>query len=312
MPKISVIVPIYNSEKYLKNCLDSLINEAGDYEFILINDGSKDNSEKIIKSYKDPRIKYYKNKNNGIGYTRNFGINKSTGENILFLDSDDYLEKDILKKLYRKQKDNNADIVIYNYKIIEKRKQTPIVVIKEDKLDDIKEIITNINFSPWNKMYNRKLLINNKILFPEKLKYEDVPFVIEALIKSKKITYLNEFGYNYVIHDRSETTIRDSRMFDILEILKKTKSILKSYPNEYKIILVKVLTNYTIQQRYNKNHEEAITFIKEAFKMLKSDVGNFKKNIYYKDISFIKKVVKRSKLLTIIYLKLYWFLKRNK
>ena len=78
MPDISIIVPIYNAEKYIAKCVDSLVNQTKkELEFILINDGSTDNTEEIIKTYKDKRIKYYKNKNQGIGKTRNFGINKS-------------------------------------------------------------------------------------------------------------------------------------------------------------------------------------------------------------------------------------------
>ena len=89
---ISIIVPIYNAEEYLKRCIDSLVNQTKkEIEIVLINDGSTDNSEKIIKSYKDDRIKYFKNKNQGIGKTRNFGIEKACGKYILFVDSDDYI-----------------------------------------------------------------------------------------------------------------------------------------------------------------------------------------------------------------------------
>ena len=89
---ISIIVPIYNSEKYLNKCIDSLINQTEkNIEIILVNDGSTDNSEEIIKEYKDKRIKYYKNKNQGIGKTRNFGIEQATGSYIMFVDSDDYI-----------------------------------------------------------------------------------------------------------------------------------------------------------------------------------------------------------------------------
>ena len=87
---ISIIVPIYNAEKYLKKCLDSLVNQTKkELEFILINDGSTDKSEEIVKTYKDERIKYFKNKNQGIGKTRNFGIEKAKGEFLTFLDADD-------------------------------------------------------------------------------------------------------------------------------------------------------------------------------------------------------------------------------
>ena len=88
---VSIIIPIYNASKYLKRCLDSVINQTKtELEIILINDGSTDNSEEIIKEYKDKRIRYFKNKNQGIGKTRNFGITKATGKYIMFLDSDDF------------------------------------------------------------------------------------------------------------------------------------------------------------------------------------------------------------------------------
>ena len=91
MADISIIVPIYNAEKYLNKCIDSLVNQTKEeLEFVLINDGSTDSSEDIIKSNKDKRNKYFKNKNQGIGKTRNFGIDKATGKYLMFLDSDDY------------------------------------------------------------------------------------------------------------------------------------------------------------------------------------------------------------------------------
>ena len=95
---VSIIIPIYNASKYLKRCLDSVINQTKtELEIILINDGSTDNSEEIIKEYKDKRIRYFKNKNQGIGKTRNFGITKATGKYIMFLDSDDFLDKHACK-----------------------------------------------------------------------------------------------------------------------------------------------------------------------------------------------------------------------
>ena len=100
---ITIIVPIYNSEKYLKKCIDSLVNQTKkELEIILINDGSTDNSEKIIKEYKDDRIKYIKNENQGIGITRNEGIAKAQGKYLMFIDSDDYLEKNTCELLFNK------------------------------------------------------------------------------------------------------------------------------------------------------------------------------------------------------------------
>ena len=113
---ISIIVPIYNAEKYLNKCIDSIINQTKkELEIILINDGSTDNSETIIKKYDDKRIKYFKNKNQGIGKTRNFGIDKATGKYIMFLDSDDFLELNACEKMYEKAEKEKLDIVVCDY-----------------------------------------------------------------------------------------------------------------------------------------------------------------------------------------------------
>ena len=116
MVDISVIVPIYNAEKYLNKCVDSLINQTKkELEFILVNDGSTDKTEEIIKSYKDSRIKYFKNKNQGIGKTRNFGIEKATGKYIMFLDSDDYLKNNACEILYKSVEKTDADLAICDF-----------------------------------------------------------------------------------------------------------------------------------------------------------------------------------------------------
>ena len=117
MADISIIVPIYNAEKYLNKCIDSLVNQTKEeLEFVLINDGS---SEDIIKSYKDKRIKYFKNKNQGIGKTRNFGIDKATGKYIMFLDSDDYLDVNACDKLYKKAVKEKSDLVVFDFYRVE-------------------------------------------------------------------------------------------------------------------------------------------------------------------------------------------------
>ena len=101
MPKISIIVPMYNSEKYIKKCLESILNQTyEDFEVLLVNDGSTDKTESIVNRYNDKRIKYIKNKKSGIGKTRNLGIDKSKGEYLMFVDSDDYLDKSAVEKLY--------------------------------------------------------------------------------------------------------------------------------------------------------------------------------------------------------------------
>ena len=116
MSDISIIIPAYNAEKYMRKCLDSLIHQTKkELEFIIVNDGSTDSTEEIIKSYQDKRIKYFKNKNQGIGKTRNFGLTKATAKYILFLDSDDYLEKTACERLYQKIENDDLDVVICDF-----------------------------------------------------------------------------------------------------------------------------------------------------------------------------------------------------
>ena len=113
MSDISIIVPAYNAEKYIEKCIESLIHQTKEeLEFIIVNDGSTDHTEEIVKKYKDKRIKYFKNKNQGIGKTRNFGIEKAKSNYIMFLDSDDYLEKRACEVMYNKAVQNDLDVVI--------------------------------------------------------------------------------------------------------------------------------------------------------------------------------------------------------
>ena len=188
MVDISIIVPIYNASKYLKKCLDSLVNQTKkELEFILINDGSTDDSESIIKSYEDDRIKYFKRSNHGIGKTRNFGINKSTGKYIMFLDSDDYLKTDACEVLYKRIEKEKLDLVVCDfYRVNSNVLEEKINDFKNTKLKDNPNLLLNINLAPWNKIYRSDLLKDNNINFIEDLKYEDAPFVALALLNLKK------------------------------------------------------------------------------------------------------------------------------
>lgn len=150
MNKVSLIVPVYNTSKYLEKCINSLINQTlKDIEIIIINDGSTDNSEKIIKKFNDKRIKYIAKQNEGIGKTRNLGIEKATGEYLAFVDSDDYLSIDFCKKMYTKATSDNCDIVICNF--FEVRHNLIGIKFNDFKDTNLKkypELINNINLGP--------------------------------------------------------------------------------------------------------------------------------------------------------------------
>lgn len=318
MTDISIIVPIYNAEKYIEKCLDSLVKQTKkELEFILVNDGSTDNTENLIKKYKDKRIKYFKNKNQGIGKTRNFGIEKATGKYLMFIDSDDYLEPAACEKLYEKAQSTKSDLVICDfYKIYDDGRQEEIKIpsFKQSKLKDNPNIITDINLAPWNKLYKTMLIKDNNIRFVEGIKYEDAPFVLEALDKSNKIVKLNEPLNYYVIHGNSETTVRDKRIFDILKIVDIIRKYFKnkSYMNNaIDKLTVRILTNYIIQQRNQKDKSVGMKFIDEAFTYLKREVPDYKDNKYYEGRSFLKRTIEKHKLLSKTYCSIY-HLKKNK
>lgn len=306
---ISVIVPIYNAEKCIKKCIESILNQTKkELEIILINDGSTDNTEKVIKSYKDSRIKYYKNKNQGIGKTRNFGIEKASGEYIMFLDSDDYMSENECELLYNKCLEEDLDVCICDfYKVFDDRKEeVKLPSFKSSSLKENPDIITEY-LNPWGKIYRRSMLIDNKIRFVEDLKYEDAPFVIEAFCSAKRIGKIDECLHYYVIHNNSETTVRDERCFDILKIVDKIRKYTKD--KEYlkdKIdkLTVRIITNYTIQQRNQKDKKVAISFIDKAFDYLEKEVPDYKKNKYYENRG-IKKIIEKNKTLTKIYCNFY-------
>ena len=309
---ISIVVPIYNAEKYIKKCVDSLLNQTKEkIELILINDGSTDSTEEIIKEYKDERIKYFKNKNQGIGMTRNFGIDKAKGKYIMFIDSDDYIEKDACEKLFEKAENSKLDLVICNfYKVYDNGEHEDIILpsFKNTTLKETPSLIRTINLSPWNKLYRTSLIKNNNMRFVENLKYEDAPFVSEALDKAKKIGKVDESLNYYVIHGNSETTVRDRRIFDILKIVDlvrkqfKGKNYIKEDLNK---LTVRIITNYTIQQRMQNNKKVGMEFIDKAFAYMKKEVPDFKKNKYYEERTVIKRTIEKSKLLSKIYCLLY-------
>ena len=318
MADISIIVPIYNAEKFINKCVDSLINQTKkELEFILINDGSTDSTHDILKTYEDKRIKYFKNKNQGIGKTRNFGIEKATGKYIMFLDSDDYLELTACEELYKKAIQEKADMVVCDfYKVYDDGSQEDINLpsFKPTKLKDNPNILIDINLSPWNKIYSAKLIKDNNITFAEGIKYEDVPFVAESLDRANKIAKLDKKLNYYVIHGNSETTVRDKRIFDILKIIEKIRTYFKDekYMNDIvDKLTVRIVTNYNIQQRNQKDIKVGMDFIDEAFSYLKKEVPDYKDDKYYEKRSFLKKTIEKNKFLSKVYCRIYHIFKKS-
>lgn len=229
MPKFSIIIPVYNSSKYLKKCLDSVFNQSfKDYEVIVINDGSTDDSASVINNYVDKinYIKIDKKETIGPSLARNLGVSKADGDYILFLDSDDYYESDLLSKLYE-----SMDV---DYDLIRFEIQYDKNGIKEKLLGSSDDNTFNNGILAFNKIcnysivespccyaFNRKYFLKNKFKFAEDTLHEDFGLIPLVIINSKSVKCLRYIGYNYVIHENS---IMSSNSYD--KILKKCNDFL--------------------------------------------------------------------------------------
>lgn len=211
---ISIIVPVYNVEKYLNQCIESLINQTyRNLEIILINDGSTDRSGEICNWYKnkDHRIKVIHKKNGGLSSARNSGLDIATGYYIGFVDSDDFVEKTMYEKLYLQIENNNADMIKCN--LIEFRNnQMPRDIVSSGNITTYtrEDAIYNFIYDQykynkhfkvvvWDALYKRELLEN--IRFPEGLLYEDGYVSPKLFFKSKKLLHLDDCLYYYRIND---------------------------------------------------------------------------------------------------------------
>lgn len=212
--KISIIATFYNLEDYAKRCVDSLSSQTfQDIEIICINDGSQDNTINILQelAQNDNRIKIIDKKNEGVSIARNTGINAASGEYIMFVDGDDYLEPNACEILYKKATETNVDIVTFQFiykwtnKAIKdkKFKNSPYYnEIKESPyffFDKLEKTYKSLNLGIcWDKLYKREFITKNKISFPISLNlYEDAIFILKILIINPKIIVTDYFLYNY-------------------------------------------------------------------------------------------------------------------
>jgi hypothetical protein len=232
---ISIIVPIYNVEKYLRQCLDSVLNQTyQNFECLLINDGSPDNSAGICKEYvdKDARFHYFEKENGGLASARNFGIKYSKGKYITFIDSDDWVESDYLEVLYSKIKEYNTDFVISSYKKFDMDEDCFYLHIWEqdyyEKIWTSQELLTQLpnleNYDgsytvSWGKLFKRSLF--DEILFNEQRKFgEDFECSFKLYLSMTSCLYIHKALYNYRLHSESMLgqVVTERQLMDDIEI----------------------------------------------------------------------------------------------
>ncbi len=319
MAKVSVIVPVYNTEKYLRKCIDSLLNQTlKDLEIIIVNDSSPDNSQEIIDEYvaKFPgKIKSIIKENGGQGSARNLGLEASSGEYIGYVDSDDFVDIHMYEDMLNQAIKDNSDIVevgFFEYSDSDKVLSTKCFKTENitTNLKDDKKLLFD-NTVVWNKLYRASLLKDNNIKFREKKWYEDFDFVIKTICYAKKVSIMPKSYYYYLL--RQGSTMNNSNAERNLEILEAMDEILKffkdrniysDYIEELEFLAVFHIylpTNVRIirsNATWAKKHE----IIHKINSYMDSNFSNYKKNKYIK--TFLPK--RKRHILTLIKLKLYW------
>lgn len=235
--KLSVIVPVYNVEKYLVECLNSIVNQTLDkIQIIIVNDGSTDSSFDIINDYSSrySNIKVINQKNKGLAQARNVGVDNAEGEYITFLDSDDWIEKDMYEKMYNKAKKYECPLVISDIDLVwsnGKIKRYNKFNLKEDRIYTKDEhykllLMRKLQCQAVNKIYRTDIWKNSNIRFEEGRYYEDI---IPAFIVAKeyeKCMFINEGLYKYRMRDNSITaTISEKKIYDLIHAVDKAKLI---------------------------------------------------------------------------------------
>ena len=291
MIKVSVIIPVYNGEKYIKQCLDSILKQTLEQiEIIIINDASSDATSEILQDYGSiytDKIKIVHNKQNeGQGKSRNIGINIAKGEFITFIDADDEIEQNMLEKMYNCAKNKNADLVLCDYYEIRKNKKVMIKSIPEKTLNIKKDYSVYIA-SPWGKLIKTELLTKNELKFLEIEAYEDISLMPVLSAYTDKIVYIEKPLYIYYVRDGS--TMRQKvfnhkllSIYDALENLvrcfEKTK-MLDNYKEELEFIYIKHLL-YGGAGRFLE-YKEGRKEISKIVYIIKNKYPNWKKNKYY-------------------------------
>ena len=296
MPKVSVIVPIYNVEKYLEKCINSLLSQTlEDIQIILVNDGSKDNSGNIAKEYEKnnkDRVTYVEKENGGLSDARNYGLKYATGDFVAFLDSDDYIEKNAYEEMYNKAIEENADYVECDF-IWEFPNKTR--VDKQYSYKNKKEMLSFVRVVAWNKLIKRQLITDNNLEFPKGLRYEDVEFTYKLIPFINKFAYVDKPFIHYVQREGSIANVQNERTAEIFTVLDnviefyKENNIYEEYRDELEYNYARYLLCSSLK-RMCKIKDKTIRekLLTESWERLNLNFPNWKENVILKTVNIGK------------------------
>lgn len=312
MPKISIIIPVYNVENYLDICLDSVLSSTfEDFEIIGIDDGSTDSSGFILDQYArlDNRIRVYHRDNHGLSATRNFGLKKASGKYIMFVDSDDWISSVMVERLYKNIEYYGSDFCFSEVFKYDETTYSSVVwkLISEDNFNRIiKTFVFNESTVPpfylfsshvmaWNKIYRKSFIKNFK--FPEGLSFEDNPFYLQCYLNATKISYDLAPLYYYRVN-RGDSIMENKDFRDLFKIYDICENVLHStnkyekYKTTFLLYKMKILLARTISSSEKTRQEMFNRYQKESknIDFSKYDFEYIEKQQIYKDIQTILKI----------------------
>ena len=277
--KVSIVIPVYNVEKYIRQCLESVINQTlKDIEIIIVNDGTKDSSMKIIEEYlSDKRIKIINKENGGLSSARNAGMREAQGKYICFIDSDDFIDSLMMEELYNKIEKTNSDVVesgilLYDNKThkVEERKNKKYNFVEKGSY-----LWGKYTTEVCNKIYKKNFLLKNNIFFEEGMIHEDDLFTIRILFSTNKIEKIEKSFYYYRIN-REESIMTNVNLERRLKALRKIVEKIKEYQkimqtDIFSFLMLKILEIYYLIEIYEINNEnikkEKIKELEESIKI---------------------------------------------
>ncbi|VTX69886.1 glycosyltransferase family 2 protein [Gemella haemolysans] len=281
--RISVIVPVYNVEKYLEKCVNSIVNQTyKNLEIILVDDGATDNSGKLCDELAkiDNRIKVYHKENGGLSDARNYGVERATGDYIGFVDSDDYIDAEMYEKLYEAIKKENADVAECNLKIIYPNRVELYtnekyfkVCTKQEYLEEYLKI-EKVFGSVWTKLI--KSDIAKKLVFPKGKLYEDTYYAYDLINVADSYVIMDAPYYNYFMRENSITNAKfNLRIFDLIEIVEEFhNTVYENYPELEKAAdcrkmyaYFSVLNSILLEDEFKNNsfYPQIVNYFKENY-----------------------------------------------
>ena len=310
--KVSVIIPVYNVEKYIGKCLESVVNQTlEDIEIICVNDGSTDNSLRILEEYSlnDRRINIINKKNKGTSWARKTGLNAANGEFIAFIDSDDWVESDTLEKMYENAIQNNSDIVMLDFRfyneVNDEYSDWPdynIAKYFDEDVDfnnfifdhkSIKIHLLNLSHTAWSKLYRAEFLsmYDDFYLGMDISLGEDVPFHVQVLLRAHRISYCNYKLYNYRtsnLNSICNLSVNNEKIFDIFRSIDTVENILVENSKMdvfryefFTFIIVQSIQWFNKCDIYLKN--DFFNCMKEYFRKIDYDDDKIKCSSFYKN-----------------------------